>query len=145
MLGRGFWELNTKLLRDGDFVAKLNETINDVLEKESSEFTNKRAQWDYLKFKVKEVAIIESKQKAKANRAEIMLLEKKVTQADSVLQCHPDNEFAAFEKKNAQEALDIFHTEKTKSLIIQSRTQFYEEGEKNNKFFLNMVKSNQEK
>ena len=34
---------------------------------------------------------------------------------------------------------------KTKGLLIQRRVQYYEEDEKNSKFFLGMVKSNQEK
>ena len=49
------------------------------------------------------------------------------------------------QKNEAEKALDMFHEEKTKALIVQSRCQYYEEGEKNNKFFLSMIKSNQEK
>ena len=41
-------------------------------------------------------------------------------------------------------ALENMHEKRTKSLIIQSRIQYYEEGEKNSKFFLNLVKKNQE-
>ena len=41
--------------------------------------------------------------------------------------------------------LEKIHDQKTQSLIIQSRVQFYEEGEKSTKFFLNQIKQNKRK
>ena len=41
--------------------------------------------------------------------------------------------------------LERIHDQKTQSLIIQSRVQFYEEGEKSTKFFLNQIKQNKRK
>ena len=62
-LGSGFWKLNTSLLKDIEFVSKINETIDKVVQADSTEFTDKRAKWDFLKFKVKEVAMCESKKR----------------------------------------------------------------------------------
>ena len=67
-LGSGFWKLNTSLLKDIEFVSKINETIEKVVQADSAEFTDKRAKWDFLKFKVKEVAMCESKKRATAKR-----------------------------------------------------------------------------
>ena len=78
-------------------------------------------------------------------RATIISLEQKVAQAENILVDNPGSLEAVEQKTKAKKELDLYHSEKTKALIVQSRTQFYEEGEKNNKFFLNLVKSNQEK
>ena len=144
-LGSGFWKLNTNHLKDIEFVNKINDAIDKVAQADPTEFTDKRAQWDFFKFKVKEVAMAESKKRAAAKRAHIISLEQKITQAEKKLADNPESQEAAEQKKTSQKELDTYHSEKTQALIVQSRTQFYEEGEKNNKFFLNLVKSNQEK
>ena len=141
--GPGLWKLNTSLLKDLQFVNSLNGTIDEV--KGMTDFTDKRSHWDYLKYKVKECAIRESKIRAKIKREETALLEKKILDADKLLSENPASQQAAEIKKEAEKALDVFHEEKTKALIVQSRCQYYEEGEKNSKFFLGMLKSNQEK
>ena len=107
--------------------------------------TDKRAQWDFLKYKVKETAIRESKIKAMRKRAQIDSLEKRIIEAEKTLVASPDDLEVLGMKKEAEKALDTFHLEKTRGLIIQSRAQYYEDGEKNSKFFMNLVKSNQEK
>ena len=98
-----------------------------------------------MKYKVKEVCIHESKIKAKEKKADIKILENEITLAEKELIRVPDSQHALEGKKNAEKALDIYHIERTRALIIQSRTQIYEEGEKNSKYFLNLVKSSQEK
>ena len=145
ILGPGFWKLNTHHLTDIDFVNKINETIAEVIETANTESLDKRGQWDFLKYKVKETAIRESKIRAKNKREEIRRLEANITHAENILLLEPHSHAASDIKKQAEKALDDHHTAKTKSLIVQSRSQFYEEGEKNSKFFLNLVKSNQEK
>ena len=98
-----------------------------------------------MKYKVKEVCIHESKIKAKEKKADIKILENEITLAEKELIRVPDSQHALEEKKKAEKALDTYHIERTRALIIQSRTQIYEEGEKNSKYFLNLVKSSQEK
>ena len=141
--GPGLWKLNTSLLKDIQFVQAINDTIDEV--GGMDEFLDKRSQWDFLKYKVKECAIRESKIRAKTKRDEITSLENDIAEAEQVLVNDPNSRMAADTKKRAEKALDIFHEEKTKALIVQSRLQYYEEGEKNSKFFLSMIKSNQEK
>ena len=145
ILGRGFWKLNTQLLKDGAFINAINEVIDEVVNVGPENVANKRVQWDFLKYKVKETAIRESKIRAARKRAKIEDLEKKIIEAEKTLLLSPESPAALETKKEAEKALDSFHLEKTRGLIIQSRAQYYEDGEKNSKFFLNLVKSNQEK
>ena len=87
----------------------------------------------------------ESKIRAKNKREQIAILEKKVEENQGRQQTEPENEEITQDLLRAQAELDNFHLEKTKALIIQSRVEYYEEGEKNSKFFLNLVKKNQDK
>ena len=74
-----------------------------------------------------------------------MFLKKKVEHLQTRLATEPNNDEIAQNLRQAQSELDKFHLEKTKALIIQSRIQYYEEGERNSKFFLNLVKTRQDK
>ena len=133
-LGSGMWKLNTSLLHDNAFVASINNTIEEV--EALNDFTSKRAKWDFLKYKVKEKAMRESKIRAKNKREQIAILEKKVEENQGQQQTEPENEEITQDLLRAQAELDNFHLEKTKALIIQSRVEYYEEGEKIQSFFL---------
>ena len=74
-----------------------------------------------------------------------MFLKKKVEDLQTRQATEPNNDEIAQNLRQAQSELDKFHLEKTKALIIQSRIQYYEEGERNSKFFLNLVKTRQDK
>ena len=141
-LGPGMWKLNTELLKDLETVSVLNGTIDNVLN--SDEFTCKRAKWDYLKYKVKETSIIESKKKAKSRREEEEKLEKDVKTYQEQFLKNTESPEILENLNRSKTALENMHEKRTKSLIIQSRIQYYEEGEKNSKVFLNLVKKNQE-
>ena len=68
VLGPGLWKLNTQHLKDSDFVRKVNEAITEVADSDPTTFSNKRNQWDFLKYKVKVVCIRESKIRAKTKK-----------------------------------------------------------------------------
>ena len=56
-----------------------------------------------------------------------------------------DNEKLHLELLNAQSKLDMHLDYKIKGLILQSRAQVYEQGERNTKFFTSLIKTNQNK
>ena len=112
---------------------------------ESNDFSCKRAKFDFLKYKVKERAISEAKIRAKLRRKDIEILENSVLRLENQLNFDPNSNQAKIDLENAQERLDSLYEEKAKALIIQSKISFYEEGGKNTKFFLNLVKRKQEK
>ena len=47
------------------------------------------------------------------------------------------------EYKQVKSEWEYFHTKKTKGIILRSKAQWVEEGEKNTKYFLNLEKRNQ--
>ena len=66
---------------------------------------------------MKEVCIRESKIRAKAKRADIILLENKITQAQNELIRVPNTQHALDEKRKTEKSLDDYHIEKS-SLIL---------------------------
>ena len=47
--------------------------------------------------------------------------------------------------QEAQERLNTHHLRITEGLALQARVDYYEQGEKNNSYFLNLIKTNQQK
>ena len=99
------WKLNTSLLSDLDFVNSINSCIDETL-LSNENFSSKRAKWDYLKFKVKETALRESKKKAKAKRQETDDLENEVTRLKQLFTDDPNNDVVKAQLKESQNMLD---------------------------------------
>ena len=81
-------------------------------------FSSMRAKWDFLKFQVKQKAMNISKQKAKELREEVKKLENAVERYQAELVIAPSNDEIKTNLASARSALDIFHTQKTKALIM---------------------------
>ncbi|KAL9980264.1 hypothetical protein ACROYT_G008824 [Oculina patagonica] len=62
--GPGFWKLNTSLLARPDYVEMISKELPNWLE-DARDLSDKRAKWDWLKFKIKTSSIIYSKQLSK--------------------------------------------------------------------------------
>ena len=135
--GPSYWRFNNKLLEDKSFVSIMRNLIPDV-QTECLELKSLRCQWDYMKFCIKEKSRTYSIKKAKEKRAYVELLEQKI----GILSRSPEK---VYEREKVQFELDKIYEEKIENLAIQSRCQFYEKGEKNNKYFLNLIKRNKAK
>ena len=82
-----------------------------------------------------------SKLKAKRNRDEEKLLTSRFAQLSAKLQtAYSEDDKAELERIKIK--LSDFQTEKTLGAIIRSRARWYEHGEKNSKYFLNLEKLN---
>ena len=82
-----------------------------------------------------------SKLKAKRNRNEEKLLNSRFAQLNAKLQtAYSEDDKAELEQIKIK--LSDFQTEKTRGAIKRSRAWWYEHGEKNSKYFLNLEKLN---
>ena len=79
--------------------------------------------------------------KAKRNRDEEKLLTSRFAQLSAKLQTAYSKDDKA-ELERIKIKLSDFQTEKTRGAIIRSRARWYEHGEKNSKYFLNLEKLN---
>ena len=132
--GPSFWKFNASLTEDDDFIKLINDSV-PVWLNEFSEVTDKRLLWDLIKYRVRQVSIKYSKEKAREKR-------KKISDIESSLKLSEEkcNESPTVEN---QEELEILKTEYNsiyeriaKGAIIRSKANWYERGERNNKYFL---------
>ena len=135
--GPSYWRLNSSLLEDVVYINELTKVIEDLCNENICLGHNMQKMWDYIKFKVKEYSIVYSKNKARCNREEITNLENTVTELENKLN---SNTAQLEEYKQAKAKLENKYEKITEGIIIRSRTQWYESGEKCNKYFLNLEK-----
>ena len=103
-----------------------------------------RVLWDFIKYKTRYETIFYSKQKARNRREALKTLEEKTKEC--TIKC---DESPSSENINN---LEILQTERDRQdeyiaqcAIIRSRANWYEHGDKSNKYFLNLENSKQKK
>ena len=134
--GPSFWKFNASLIDDGNFVSLIRDKYCTWIE-EGKKFDDPRVLWDYIKYKIRQETIAYSKCKARERRATLLSLEKQIQECQ--LACDKDPS-----SKNLNE-LEILQTDYDRQYefiaqgaIIRSRANWYEYGEKSNKYFLNL-------
>ena len=97
-----------------------------------------------LKYKIRQFTINYSKTKARDRRAKVNELEEKLQNCTE--KCDKDPSKQNVEDLECLQAeYDQLYDYITQGAIVRSRATWYEKGEKNNKYFLNLEKSNKEK
>ena len=138
--GPGYWRFNNSLLSDNEYVALLRSKIPEFVEK-YKEVEDKGLFWEMVKMEIRGLTVRFSKLKAKRNHDEEKLLTSRFAQLSSKLQtAYSEDDKAELERIKIK--LSDFQTEKTRGAIIRSRARWYEHGEKNSKYFLNLEKLN---
>ena len=142
--GASFWKFNNSLLKNEEFTTGLKNYIKIDLKNECNDITSKQVKWEFTKFKIKTWSIKMSKKIAsncckdeKELESQINILEKRLSEDPT------ENLYDQLNETKTR--LEKKHDQKIQSLIIQSRIQHYEEGEKSTKFFLNQIKQNKRK
>ena len=97
-----------------------------------------------LKYKIRQLTIKYSKEKAHSRKAKVKDLEEKLQNCTKNCENDPSKENLE-ELECLQAEYDDLYDYITQGAIIRSRANWYEKGEKNNKYFLNLEKSNKKK
>ena len=142
--GPGFWKLNSHFLKDLEYINLIKETINKVSnDYKEDESVDAILLWDVMKMQIRASSIKYAKQqKAKQKRTEktleteILMLERKLE--DNISETEKREIRTKLEIK--KQSLDQWITYKTQGSIIRSRTHWYNEGEKNSKYFFELEK-----
>ena len=100
----------------------------------------KRKLWDLIKYRIRQVSIRFSKKKAKEKRIVFSLLEKQLKYAELQVSEFPSEENLT-NLEMIKQQLDREYEIKIKGNIFRSKAKWYEEGENNSKFFLNLEKN----
>jgi len=130
-------------VNDNNYRDLLDTNIKSWLE-EFKEVVDKRVLLDLLKYKIRQFTINYSKTKARNRRAKVNELEEKLQNCTKKCEKGPCRQNVE-DLKCLQAEYDQFYDYITQGAIVCSRATWYEKGEKNNKYFLNLEKSNKEK
>ena len=140
--GKGFWKLNCSHLYDLDFVNRIKNTIQ--LSAEINKEANPNLLWDTIKMSVRGESIKFGAQKKKEINCKIKTIEKDISVLQDLLSSteNPNHFDIAQQLEVKKEELNNIIKLKTQGAIIRSRVQYYDEGEKNSKYFFNLEKRN---
>ena len=136
--GPGYWKLNTEYLEQDQYVTGIHKVVENVLAEFECTNISRRIIWDILKLKVKEFSIRYCKLKACEKRCRIREVERRLKMLRNEL-----SHTVCEERRILEEELDLLYTNKAKGAQVRSRAEWVEQGEKNNKFFLQLERSKQ--
>ena len=137
--GPGFWKFNNSLLDNEEFVTHLKFFLTHAKEKHR-DTNDKRLYWEMIKMEIRDFCIRFSKRLAKTKRKrEIDLLCKLKQLNERLDQNHQDTNLVV-EVELVRLELQKISEHKTKGVIIRSRARWYEHGERNSKYFVNLEK-----
>ena len=141
--GRAYWKFNSSLTQDKYFTDSLKTQIPNFV-REASAHGDPLLRWEYMKFKCREFSRNYSIQKSKERKLKRLSLEKRIADLEN-----------SISSNSSQEVLDEYHKCKsdletlydyiTAGIILRSKTNWYEHGEKSSKYFLNLEKRNKAK
>ena len=134
--GPGFWKFNSSLLEDRVFVSNMEKVIEDTKTQHSG--INKQANWEIIKYKIKQYSIKYSKGIAKEKKKIQTDLENRIKQIENSGNYSENAEYIQMKKD-----LEGIYDKITEGARIRSKCRDYEFGEKSNKYFLNLEKKKQ--
>lgn len=144
--GPGFWKLNTSFLNENDYIGQIQVVIKETHEEYRHDKTmNDALLWEMIKLKIREHSI----KYATTKRAKTVRREEELEKEINTLQHLIDTQ----NENNEIDIADTFHNleikkreleeiveYRTKGSILRARCRWFNEGEKNTKYFLNLEK-----
>ena len=134
--GPSYWKLNSSLVDDENYVLAINQKIPEWLG-EFEEVIDKRVLWDLIKYRVRQFTMHYTKEKAQKRRQELVQVERSLRQAEERLAIDPSESNLEI-LEDLKMKYDSHFDYIAKGAIIRSRANWYEKGEKSNKYFLGL-------
>ena len=140
--GSGLWKFDNSLLQNGEYIAELKIFIQERLQYlNSSTDVCDQVKWEYLKCEIRAFTINFSKRLSKTKKVEQIKLEKEIKNIEQNL--NSPEKIQQYDSCKAR--LEEIYENIAEGIKVRSRCQWYEDGEKSTKFFLNLEKSRAEK
>ena len=137
--GSGLWKFNNSLIKDKNFVKDLKRFIQETNNNLSLDSNiDNQLRWELLKYEIRKFSIKFSKTKAKSERMKRTDLENKLKNMEKDLDT--TKTFKLYTK--CKEELDAIYQNIAEGIKIRSKCNWYEQGEKSTKYFLNLEKKN---
>ena len=134
--GTGYWKFNNTLLQKPQFLQKMNTELETTIE--LSKHQNPSQAWETIKKRIKTVAKEFSRTSASEDKLIISQLAEKVCEYESRL---PLNREDTKILEDTKAELDEKSIERIKGVMFRSKAQWYEEGERNTKYFYALEKA----
>ena len=134
--GVGYWKLNCSLLHEQNYISLINteiqRTLESVIHKEPME------KWEVLKERIKKTSIEYSKSKSSEDKLVLAQLSESVNEFEANFPLTQEQDKIYMEtKKDFEEKM----FERIQGVMFRSKTKWYEEGERNTKYFYSLEKS----
>ena len=141
--GKGFWKLNSSFLSDARYLEEIRTTIQEtVIEYENDVSVNPALLWEMVYLKVREKSISYGAYQKSATTKRENGLENTITmlqkQLDMKNNTEPENQSIIERINLLKRDLEKIIEHRTKGAILRSKSQWYNEGERNTKYFLNL-------
>jgi hypothetical protein len=140
--GRGLWKLNTSLLKDKDYIARINKTLEES-EIKYSTVTDARLLWDTIKMDIRSKTISYASYKKKVNNQVEKELLDRLTNLEALIADEPNDDNIQ-EYVTTKNEIELVNNERTKGCQIRARCMHIDANEYNSKYFLNKEISNAE-
>ena len=128
-------------LEEIDYVNKIKSTIlKTVNQYESDETVDEVLLWEMIKLQIRDTSIKYSKAKIKKMKIKEVDIENEISDLERQLKSciNNDKEALVEQLRVKKKELENIIEYKTKGAIIRSKAWWYNEGENNNKYFLNL-------
>ena len=139
-----YWKFNNSLCNDPVYVQQMKEEILKLKRDLQVEIQDKRVLWDFLKLKIRQFTQLFSKKLSKYRKEQREKLEKEVKELEDSLIDQPDQEACKIlegKKRELQASYDYIN----EGVKIRSRASWYEGGERDVRYFTQLMQSNQKK
>ena len=134
--GTGYWKLNNTLLRNKEFIETINGEIARTLL--STVLTPPIQRWEFLKERIRKSSIRFSRMQGSQDKLILSQLSEKVDDYESRMPLtEEDDEILENTKAELEEKM----LERIKGIMFRSKVKWYEEGERNSKYFFSLEKS----
>ena len=143
--GPGFWKLNTHFLTETEYIDLIKKTIGDVSrDYEGHHEVDKILLWDVMKMEIRAASIKYAKAKKSRSRQKECILEREISALEKELDQHnlleADRESLHGELRIKKQQMEEIIRYKTEGAILRSKIKWYNEGEKNTKYFHSLEK-----
>ncbi len=144
-LGKGYWKCNVSHLSNQEYKELIRKEIQNVKQEMAGKL-NAQQTWDLCKIRIKDKSIKFSSKMKQHEKGEI----KRIEEASNQLEFSIMHEYDEAKRQEYVNDLEILKQQKNryfdncaKGAYIRSRSQYIEEGEKSNHFFLSLEKKRQ--
>ena len=134
-----FWKFNNSLTPNAEYVEKMKNQISETLcMLDQNKITDKHLRWEYLKYEIRKSTMNVSKNLVKEENKDRNFLKKELKKLEKNLTNFQTNEYYL----ECKQKLQNIYNKKVNGIRIRSKCNWYENGEKSTKFFLNFNDTN---